>query len=30
MLSTHDVGGIPEADLRLAGKIEMINNTAAS
>jgi 4a-hydroxytetrahydrobiopterin dehydratase len=30
MLSTHDAGGITEADLRLAEKIEMINGTAAS
>jgi 4a-hydroxytetrahydrobiopterin dehydratase len=25
MLSTHDAGGITEADLRLAEKIEMVN-----
>ena len=30
MLSTHDAGGITEADLRLAEKIEMVNGTAAS
>ena len=29
MLSTHDAGGITEADLRLAEKIEMVNGTTA-
>jgi 4a-hydroxytetrahydrobiopterin dehydratase len=28
MLSTHDAGGITQADLRLAEKIEMVNGTA--
>jgi 4a-hydroxytetrahydrobiopterin dehydratase len=27
MLSTHDVGGITQADLRLAEKIEMVSGT---
>ena len=27
MLSTHDAGGITQADLRLAEKIEMVNGT---
>lgn len=30
MLSTHDAGGITEADLRLAEKIEMVNGTGAN
>jgi 4a-hydroxytetrahydrobiopterin dehydratase len=30
ILSTHDAGGITEADLRLAEKIEMVNGTGAS
>jgi 4a-hydroxytetrahydrobiopterin dehydratase len=29
MLSTHDAGGITEADLRLAEKIETVNGTTA-
>ena len=29
MLSTHDAGGITQADLRLAEKIEMVNGTTA-
>jgi len=30
MLSTHDAGGITQADLRLAEKIEMVNGTAST
>ena len=30
MLSTHDAGGITDADLRLAEKIEMVNGAGAS
>lgn len=30
MLSTHDAGGITDADLRLAEKIEMVNSIAGS
>ena len=30
MLSTHDAGGITEADLRLAEKIEMVNGVGTS
>lgn len=29
MLSTHDAGGITQADLRLAEKIEMVSGTVA-
>ena len=29
MLSTHDAGGITEADLRLAEKIEMVNEVGS-
>jgi len=29
MLSTHDAGGITQADLRLAEKIEMVHGTTA-
>lgn len=30
MLSTHDAGGITEADLRLAEKIEMVNGVGTT